>query len=89
MAYKFKRALLLNSMARLRIIRSIGFPGIPTRIKFGLKEAEMHMELFVLQLIKGGETRIPHLLDISYLPVSYRFYDCVLRKAKTMAAELR
>ena len=73
--------MLRNSISRIKLIRGLGFPGVPTRIKFYLKTVGLERELFTLNLLKGHEVKIPITLDQSHLPASFRFYDSILLMA--------
>ena len=74
--------MLMNSINRIKLIRGLGFPGQPTYVKFCLKIIDLERELFSLNLVSGYEVRIPSTLDQSKLPMSFRFYDSILKMAR-------
>lgn len=53
--FKFKRALLLNAIGRIKLILSMGAPSAPILILLRLKLVEFTRQLFCLQLMKGLE----------------------------------
>ena len=81
--------MLRNSISRIKLIRGLGFPGVPTRIKFYLKTVGLERELFTLNLLKGHEVKIPITLDQSHLPASFRFYDSILLMASEKISKQR
>ena len=87
--FKFRQAMIINSINRIKLIKGLGFPGQTTYVKFSMKIIELERELFALNLMKGYEVKVPDTLDQSNLPVSYRFYDPILLLARGRIQEFR
>jgi hypothetical protein len=80
--FKFKRALLLNAIARLNLMDKLGAPSLPILILMRLKRTEFVRQLFCLQLMKGVEVKIPESLLLANRPKSFQFYDPLIRMAR-------
>lgn len=81
--------MIINSINRIKLIKGLGFPGQTTYVKFSMKIIDLERELFAMNLLRGSEVKIPHTLDQSKLPASYRFYDPILYLARERIQEFR
>lgn len=80
--FKFERARIGLSISRLQLLRNLGFTAGPTAIKYQLKIIDLEKEMFSLMLTRGTEVKIPHALDQTRLPYSFRFYDPIINLIK-------
>lgn len=68
----------INMVMRMRVLQDMFF------IKALLLKIELVKRRFVLELEQGSETYIPSDLSCRDLPISFRFYDPVLRMVNTL-----
>lgn len=77
--YKVVRANKHSEYQKLKLIRGVGcFQGL-TFIEILLKQISLAKEIFLLNLAQGDEIIIPEELSQKKLPLSYRFYDPIMK----------
>ena len=81
--------MLTTSIQRMKLIKGMGMPSPPVHVKFQLKIIELEKELVALNLMKGHEVKIPQSMDLSRLPMSYRYYDSLLIYCKESIKEFQ
>ena len=77
--YKFKKIQILQDLNRVRMLLKLSMTEGPIYILCLLKVIAFTKDLFVLELEKGIEVKIPGKLGQSHLPLSFRYYDSLIK----------
>jgi hypothetical protein len=78
-AHKFKRKINMIRYAQINLFINLGLISGPRYIEALLVRIRLSRERFLLDLQQGMEVLIPYELSQDHLPMSYRFYDCILQ----------
>ena len=78
--FKIKKLNKESEYRKLKLIRGVGcFNNGLTFIEVLLQQIKLAKELFLLNIAQGDEVIIPQELCQRKLPLSYRFYDPIMR----------
>lgn len=77
--YKFRKIQILQDLNRVRMLLKLSMTEGPIYILCLLKVIAFTKDLFVLELEKGIEVKIPGKLGQSHLPLSFRYYDSLIK----------
>lgn len=76
--YKFRKIMIKQELNRVRMMVKLNMTEGPIYILCLLKVIQYTKDLFILELEKGIEVKIPSYLCQSKLPLSYRYYDSLI-----------
>ena len=80
--YKFSRAILMQEIQQLSLALKLGMADGPIYTICQLRVIQLNKMMFALELEQGLEVRIPKALSQNHLPISFRYYDCILNVVK-------
>lgn len=76
--YKFRKIMIKQELNRIRMLIKLNMTEGPIFILCLLKVIQYTKDLFILELEKGIEVKIPNHLCQSSLPLSFRYYDSLI-----------
>ena len=80
--YKFEKYKLTKESERLKLLLKLNMASGPVYIICLLRIIAIEKEIFVLEIERGTEVKIPRLLSVYQYPHSFRFYDAIINIIK-------
>ena len=80
--YRVQKQKVFEQFTKIKLMKYLkAFVGFGKTIfmELVIKEIELSKELFMLEIDQGDETMLPGELLQSHLPLSFKFYDPIIR----------
>lgn len=84
---KKKMYLQCSRMNLMKNLKAFSGFGRCTYLEIVLREIQLVKQIFILDLTMGDEVIVPYMLQMSKLPLSYRFYDPTLKMVQEMTTK--